>query len=91
MVAGIARQEIGGRPGCLDDITDAIREQADADLGLSPVSPENLPSRLGGDPDETSLTPVPVPVQVPVPVSEVARPCPPDTAYGRGLIALSLS
>ena len=87
MVAGIARQEVGGRPGCLDDITDVIREQADADLGLSPVSPENLPSRLGGDPDETSLTLVPVPV----PVSEVARPCPPGTVYGRGLIALSLS
>ncbi|WP_052457152.1 hypothetical protein [Streptomyces sp. AcH 505] len=63
MVAGIAWQEIAGQPGFLDDITDTIREQADAPWGLSPVSPENLPWRLGGTPDETSFGPIAIQVR----------------------------
>ncbi|MCL7381306.1 hypothetical protein [Streptomyces sp. 35G-GA-8] len=63
MVAGIAWQEIGGQPGFLDDITDTIREQADAPWGMSPVSPENLPWRLGGAPDETSFGPIAIQVR----------------------------
>ncbi|MFD6534677.1 hypothetical protein [Streptomyces sp. NPDC060184] len=63
MVAGIAWQEIGGQPGYLDDITDTIREQADAPWGLSPVSPENLPWRLGGSPDETSFGPIAIQIR----------------------------
>ncbi|MEV6248184.1 hypothetical protein AB0M38_18585 [Streptomyces sp. NPDC051742] len=63
MVAGIAWQEIGGQPGILDDLTDTIREQADAPWGLSPVSPENLPWRLGGTPDETSFGPIAIQVR----------------------------
>ncbi|MCQ1580730.1 hypothetical protein [Streptomyces parvus] len=57
MVAGIAWQEIEGQPGYADDVVDTIREQADAPWGLSPISPENLPWRLGGSPDETSFGP----------------------------------
>ncbi|MFF8275360.1 hypothetical protein ACF05T_04455 [Streptomyces lateritius] len=63
VVAGIAWQEIGGQPGILDDFTDTIREQADAPWGLSPVSPENLPWRLGGTPDETSFGPIAIQVR----------------------------
>ncbi|NBM16599.1 hypothetical protein [Streptomyces sp. GC420] len=58
VVAGIAWQEVGGQPGIADDVVDTIREQADAPWGLSPIAPENLPSRLGGDPDETSFGPI---------------------------------
>ncbi|MER6039105.1 hypothetical protein ABT133_35290 [Streptomyces sp. NPDC001835] len=61
MVAGIAWQEIGGQPGILDDITDTIREQADSPL--SPVAPESLPWRLGGDPDNTSVGPIAIQVR----------------------------
>ncbi|MGW0927745.1 hypothetical protein [Streptomyces sp. NPDC002644] len=61
MVAGIAWKEIAGQPGPLDDITDTIREQADSPL--SPITPENLPSRLGGDPDETSFGPIAIQVR----------------------------
>ncbi|MFJ3518193.1 hypothetical protein [Streptomyces sp. NPDC090131] len=59
LVAGVAWQEIGGyQPGLLDDVTGTIREQAAAPWGLSPVTPENLPWRLGGNPDETSYGPI---------------------------------
>ncbi|MEV1020151.1 hypothetical protein [Streptomyces sp. NPDC050264] len=61
MVAGIAWQEIGGQPGILDDLTDTIREQADSPL--SPITPENLPWRLGGDPDNTSMGPIAIQVR----------------------------
>lgn len=61
MVAGIAWQEIGGQPGILDDLTDTIREQANSPL--SPVIPENLPWRLGGDPDNTSFGPIAIQVR----------------------------
>ncbi|MGW3691658.1 hypothetical protein [Streptomyces sp. NPDC005125] len=63
MVAGIAWQEIGGQPGIADDVVDTIREQADAPWGLSPISPENLPGRLGGSPDETSFGPIAIQVR----------------------------
>lgn len=61
MVAGIAWQEIGGQPGILDDITDTLREQADSPL--SPIAPESLPWRLGGDPDNTSMGPIAIQVR----------------------------
>ncbi|MEV5730323.1 hypothetical protein AB0N50_31715 [Streptomyces pharetrae] len=61
MVAGIAWKEIAGQPGPLDDITDTIREQAHSPL--SPIGPENLPSRLGGHPDETSFGPIAIQVR----------------------------
>ncbi len=61
MVAGIAWQEIGGQPGILDDITDTLREQAASPL--SPVIPENLPWRLGGDQDSTSFGPIAIQVR----------------------------
>ncbi|MFE5208973.1 hypothetical protein [Streptomyces sp. NPDC056600] len=60
VVAGIAWKEIAGQPGVLDDVTDTLREQADA---LSPVIPENLPDRLGGDPDETSFGPIAIQIR----------------------------
>ncbi|MER6241191.1 hypothetical protein ABT185_34990 [Streptomyces clavifer] len=63
MVAGIAWQEIGGQYGWMDDLTDTAREQADAPWGLSPVSPENLPWRVGGTPDETSFGPIAIQVR----------------------------
>ncbi|MEU9146273.1 hypothetical protein [Streptomyces sp. NPDC048349] len=59
LVAGVAWQEIGGwQPGFVDDVTGTLREQAAAPWGLSPVSPENLPWRLGGKLDETSYGPI---------------------------------
>ncbi|MEU1500701.1 hypothetical protein [Streptomyces sp. NPDC005732] len=61
MVAGIAWQEIGGQPGILDDITDTLREQVDSPL--SPIAPESLPWRLGGDPDNTSMGPIAIQVR----------------------------
>ncbi|MGW1887829.1 hypothetical protein [Streptomyces sp. NPDC001970] len=39
------------------------REQADAPWGLSPVIPENLPWRLGGDPDHTSFGPIAIQIR----------------------------
>ncbi|MEU0302073.1 hypothetical protein ABZ252_21780 [Streptomyces sp. NPDC006175] len=63
MVAGIAWQEVAGQPGYADDVVDTIREQADAPWGLSPISPENLPDRLGGSPDETSFGPIAIQVR----------------------------
>ncbi|MCX4822640.1 hypothetical protein OG883_22620 [Streptomyces sp. NBC_01142] len=63
MVAGIAWSEIAGQPGYSDDIVDTIREQADAPWGLSPIAPENLPSRLGGKPDETSFGPIAIQIR----------------------------
>lgn len=63
MVAGIAWQEIGGQPGYSDDVVDTMREQADAPWGLSPISPENLPGRLGGSPDETSFGPIAIQIR----------------------------
>ncbi|MGW6980395.1 hypothetical protein ACWGE1_13240 [Streptomyces sp. NPDC054932] len=56
LVAGIAWNEIAGQPGYADDITDHLRHTAD--FPLSPVTPENLPSRLGGVPDQTSFGPI---------------------------------
>ncbi|MEV8225408.1 hypothetical protein AB0P41_04955 [Streptomyces sp. NPDC079167] len=63
MGAGIAWQEVAGQPGYADDVVDTIREQADAPWGLSPISPENLPDRLGGSPDETSFGPIAIQVR----------------------------
>lgn len=56
LVAGIAWKEIPGQPGWLDDGSDTLREWAGS--SLSPVSPRNLPDRLGGVPDETSFGPI---------------------------------
>ncbi|MFD9410829.1 hypothetical protein ACFWBN_27930 [Streptomyces sp. NPDC059989] len=56
LVAGIAWKEIPGQPGWFDDGTDTLRDLAGSPL--SPVSPRNLPSRLGGVPDETSFGPI---------------------------------
>ena len=61
MVAGIAWQEIGGQWGPSDDFTDTVREQADSPL--SPIAPESLPWRLGGDPDNTSFGPIAIQVR----------------------------
>ncbi|SCD48182.1 hypothetical protein GA0115253_100634 [Streptomyces sp. Termitarium-T10T-6] len=44
-------------------MVDTIREQADAPWGLSPISPENLPWRLGGSPDETSFGPIAIQIR----------------------------
>ncbi|MGJ7908210.1 hypothetical protein ACOQFL_17235 [Actinopolyspora sp. H202] len=52
LVAGIAWQEVGGKGRVFDDMTQTARDFADS--GWSPVTPENLPDRLAGDPDETS-------------------------------------
>ncbi|MFJ1799867.1 hypothetical protein [Streptomyces sp. NPDC088180] len=40
-----------------------MREQADAPGGLSPISPENLPGRLGGSPDATSFGPIAIQIR----------------------------
>ncbi|WP_246097905.1 hypothetical protein [Streptomyces botrytidirepellens] len=61
LVAGIAWQEVGGQPGPADDITDSVRETAEQDW--FPVTPENLPDRLGGDKDETSFGPIAIQVR----------------------------
>ncbi|MEU6662250.1 hypothetical protein [Streptomyces sp. NPDC046821] len=61
MVAGIAWKEVAGQPGIGDDVTDLIREQADSPL--SPIAPESLPGRLGGDPDNTSFGPIAIQVR----------------------------
>ncbi len=42
-------------------MTDTIREQADSPL--SPIAPETLPWRLGGDPDNTSVGPIAIQVR----------------------------
>ncbi|GAA0652001.1 hypothetical protein GCM10009535_32860 [Streptomyces thermocarboxydovorans] len=52
MVAGIAWQEVGGQWGWMDDGTDTLRQLARD--GWLHDTPENLPWRLGGTPDETS-------------------------------------
>ncbi|MER6315517.1 hypothetical protein ABT237_17315 [Streptomyces sp. NPDC001581] len=56
LLAGIAWNEISGQPGYADDITDHLRHAAD--FPLSPITPENLPHRLGGVPDQTSFGPI---------------------------------
>ncbi|MFB7468102.1 hypothetical protein ACFCZ1_32215 [Streptomyces sp. NPDC056224] len=56
LVAGIAWKEIAGQPGIVDDGIDTIRQWADTPL--SPLTPENLFSRAGGTPDETSFGPI---------------------------------
>ncbi|WP_327436596.1 MULTISPECIES: hypothetical protein [unclassified Streptomyces] len=61
MVAGIAWQEVGGQWGWMDDGVDTIR-QLSKDGWLDPT-PENLPSRLGGSPDETSFGPIAIQVR----------------------------
>ncbi|MBW5481233.1 hypothetical protein [Streptomyces bambusae] len=63
VVAGIAWQEISGQPQAFDDITDTLRQQADAPWGLSPITAENLPWRLGGKADETSFGPIAIQVR----------------------------
>ncbi|MFE9664426.1 hypothetical protein [Streptomyces sp. NPDC005955] len=61
MVAGIAWQEVGGQWGWMDDGVDTVRELAEN--GWLSVTPENLPSRLGGAPDETSFGPIAIQVR----------------------------
>ncbi|MGX1267563.1 hypothetical protein [Streptomyces phaeoluteigriseus] len=61
MVAGIAWQEVGGQWGWMDDGVDTIRGLARD--GWLPDTPENLPSRLGGSPDETSFGPIAIQVR----------------------------
>ncbi len=56
LVAGIAWQEVGGKGRVFDDLTQLGRDMADSDW--SPVTPENLPDRLGGSPDEVSYGPL---------------------------------
>ncbi|MEU3949617.1 hypothetical protein [Streptomyces sp. NPDC029526] len=59
MVAGIIWQEVGGQWGWMDDGVDTIRELAEG--GWLNSTPENLPSRLGGSPDETRRPSAPSP------------------------------
>lgn len=61
MVAGIAWQEVGGQWGWMDDGVDTFRGLAKD--GWLDVTPENLPSRLGGSPDETSFGPIAIQVR----------------------------
>ncbi|GGW49876.1 MULTISPECIES: hypothetical protein [Streptomyces] len=61
MVAGIAWQEVGGQWGWMDDGVDTVRGLARD--GWLPGTPENLPSRLGGSPDETSFGPIAIQVR----------------------------
>ncbi|MGA5421024.1 hypothetical protein [Streptomyces lavendulocolor] len=61
MVAGIAWQEVGGQWGWMDDGVDTVRELARD--GWLYGSPESLPSRLGGSPDETSFGPIAIQVR----------------------------
>ncbi|MER7055968.1 hypothetical protein [Streptomyces sp. NPDC000351] len=61
MVAGIAWQEVGGQWGWMDDGVDTIRGLAED--GWLDTTPENLPSRLGGAPDETSFGPIAIQVR----------------------------
>ncbi|OKK21089.1 hypothetical protein AMK16_12050 [Streptomyces sp. CB00455] len=61
MVAGIAWKEISGQPGFVDDGVDTVREWAASDM--SPITPENLFSRAGGAPDETSFGPIAIQVR----------------------------
>ncbi|MFJ8012733.1 hypothetical protein [Streptomyces sp. NPDC096339] len=56
LVAGIAWKEIAGQSGTFDDGIDTVRQWAESPL--SPIIPENLPSRAGGTPDETSFGPI---------------------------------
>ncbi|MFJ4779889.1 hypothetical protein [Streptomyces sp. NPDC088762] len=59
LLAGVAWQEVGGyQPGIADDIVGALREQAEAPWGLSPIASQNLPDRIGGKSDETSYGPI---------------------------------
>ncbi|WP_317444725.1 hypothetical protein [Streptomyces collinus] len=61
MVAGIAWQEVGGQWGWMDDGVDTIRGLAQD--GWLPDTPQNLPWRLGGTPDETSFGPIAIQVR----------------------------
>ncbi|MCX5607390.1 MULTISPECIES: hypothetical protein [unclassified Streptomyces] len=61
LVAGIAWKEIGGQYGIIDDGVDTARGLADT--FLSPITPENLFSRAGGAPDETSFGPIAIQVR----------------------------
>ena len=61
MIAGIVWREIGGKWQELDGSTEALRSAAQS--GLSPVTPESLPGRFGGDRDETSYGPLGVQIQ----------------------------
>ncbi|MFE9723815.1 hypothetical protein ACFYQ5_09515 [Streptomyces sp. NPDC005794] len=61
MVAGIAWQEVGGPWGWMDDGVDTVRGLAED--GWLYVTPENLPSQLGGTLDETSFGPIAIQVR----------------------------
>jgi soluble lytic murein transglycosylase-like protein len=61
LVAGIAWQEVGGKGRVWDDVTQFFRDAADSDW--SPVTPENLPDRAGGAPDEVSYGPLSIQVR----------------------------
>lgn len=61
LVAGIAWQEVGGKGRVWDDVTQSFRDAADSDW--SPVTPENLPGRAGGAPDEVSYGPLSIQVR----------------------------
>lgn len=60
MIAGIAWREIGGQPPVSDVAVEAVRSIAEH---WGPVPPEDLPGRLGGDPDETSYGPLAVQIR----------------------------
>lgn len=61
LIAGIAWREIGGKWQALDGPTEALRNIAES--GWSPITPESLPGRLGGDPDDTSYGPLAVQIR----------------------------
>lgn len=61
MLAGIAWQEVGGKPYILDDITETLRRAADGTW--SPITPQNLPGPMGGSPDSTSYGPMAIQIR----------------------------
>lgn len=58
LIAGIAWREVGGKPYIVDDITETVRHGAESEV--SPITPENLPLRAGGERDATSYGPMAV-------------------------------
>lgn len=58
LLAAITWRESAGKPYVLDDAAALVREAANAEW--SPVTPDNLPGRFGGSPDETSFGPLSV-------------------------------
>ncbi|MGH8879935.1 MAG: hypothetical protein ACRD0P_21725 [Stackebrandtia sp.] len=61
MIAGIAWREIGGKGYLVDNVAEAARRAAERDW--SPVIPEQLPWRFGGERDETSYGPMAVQIR----------------------------